>query len=98
MCEVHKPEKLIRKDTPQTSDIFCKWHMATKENPAGTDCSAHMIENRVFPCPYPNPEAQLKAAFPCSDYEPLGEESTQPSNESGDKPEPPDIGCGRNRF
>jgi len=30
--------------------IFCENHIATKENPKGTDCSAYLAEARVFKC------------------------------------------------
>jgi len=43
---------------------FCYWHIKTKENPEGTDCSAHLHEARVFECPYNKEEAKLK----CSDF------------------------------
>lgn len=35
-----------------SSIIFCDWHIATKENPAGTDCAAHLDSARCFECPY----------------------------------------------
>lgn len=31
---------------------FCYWHIKTRENPEGTDCSAHLHEGRCFECPY----------------------------------------------
>lgn len=31
---------------------FCYWHIATKENPEGTDCAAHLHEARCFKCHY----------------------------------------------
>jgi len=31
---------------------FCDAHIVTAENPAGTDCGAHLAEARVFKCPY----------------------------------------------
>lgn len=51
---------------------FCIWHIATKENPAGTDCSAHIHEARVGECVYASPEDRAKSAYPCVDYKPLG--------------------------
>lgn len=56
-------------DREPASGIFCKWHIATKENPSGTDCSAHLHDGRVFKCPYLSPADRAKAKFPCSDYE-----------------------------
>jgi hypothetical protein len=51
--------------------IFCYWHIATKENLAGTDCSAHLAEGRVFKCPYKSLADAAKQRFPCMDAEPL---------------------------
>ena len=34
---------------------FCKHHIATKENPDGTDCAAHLAEAMVFRCMYESP-------------------------------------------
>jgi hypothetical protein len=47
---------------------FCYWHIYTKENPRGTDCSAHMIEARVFECPYKTAEESQREPYPCADY------------------------------
>jgi len=66
--------------------VFCVWHIATKENPLGTDCSAHLHDGRVFKCPYPSPADRLKAESPCSDYE-SNNEAPGPVVESVD-PEP----------
>jgi len=35
---------------------FCRSHIATQENPSGTDCSAHLAEARVFECPFSSPD------------------------------------------
>ncbi len=39
---------------------FCYWHIATQENPEGTDCSAHLHEGRIFPCIYSIKDIKLK--------------------------------------
>jgi hypothetical protein len=39
-------------------NVFCQYHLKTKENPHGTDCSAHLAEGQCFECPY-----ELKNAF-----------------------------------
>lgn len=52
-----------------TAIKFCKWHVATKENPAGTDCSAHMHDGRVFKCQFKTPKDRMNSKYPCSDYE-----------------------------
>lgn len=31
---------------------FCYWHIKTKDNPDGTDCSAHLAEGRCYKCRY----------------------------------------------
>jgi len=49
--------------------VFCIHHIATEENPAGTDCSAHMIEARVFACPYTSIEDAKADKCPCEDAE-----------------------------
>ena len=75
-----------RKMDPNLVDIvvFCDWHMATKQNPAGTDCTANLAEARVFKCPYhfkdikygkaglANAEDRLYIDR-CSDFEPTKE-------------------------
>ncbi|MBI5148777.1 hypothetical protein HZA33_03795 [Candidatus Pacearchaeota archaeon] len=38
---------------------FCYWHVKTKENPEGTDCTAHLADARVFECPYNANEIKL---------------------------------------
>lgn len=60
----------VRARTP-----FCKWHITTKENPAGTDCSAHLDDGRCFACPYPDAPASQAGKYPCMDYEPIAEET-----------------------
>jgi len=52
------------------SKIFCEYHIATKENPEGTDCAAHLIEGLCFKCPFTSPEHAQNAKYPCIDYEP----------------------------
>ena len=46
--------------------LTCAWHIKTRENPAGTDCSAHLFEARIFACPYRSADA---AGRWCPDYE-----------------------------
>ncbi len=50
---------------------FCYWHIKTRENSQGTDCSAHLHEGRCFKCPYENVDDRLTADYRCSDYRPL---------------------------
>jgi len=59
--------------SPAQSPIkpFCRWHIATVENPAGTDCSAHMCEGRVFECPYVSIADSQAQEYPCADAEAL---------------------------
>ncbi len=51
--------------------VFCRWMTKTKENPQGTDCTAHLCEGRIFECPYKNAHHAQTAKFACMDYEPL---------------------------
>ena len=48
-------------------ELWCKQQGKDDE---GIFCTAHLHEGRAFNCPYANPEARLKAEYPCSDYEP----------------------------
>jgi hypothetical protein len=41
---------------------FCDWHIKTKENPDGTDCSAHLHESRCYKCSYTPNDIKYKAA------------------------------------
>ncbi len=50
--------------------VFCEYHVATKENPKGTDCAAHLCEGRIFECPFTDPNHAQTAKYPCMDYEP----------------------------
>jgi len=50
---------------------FCAYHIATKENPNGTDCAAHLAEGQCFECPFDSPEHAQTARYPCVDYESL---------------------------
>lgn len=52
------------------SAVFCHWHVATKENRAGTDCSAHLAEGLTFKCPYKSLADAAKRQYPCMDAEP----------------------------
>ena len=49
-----------------TAPFACANHIATRENPGGTDCAAHLAEARVFACPYRSADA---AGRWCPDYE-----------------------------
>lgn len=31
-------------------------------------CLAHLVEARVFECPYENNEKRMESKYPCSDY------------------------------
>ena len=42
---------------------FCYWHIATKENPEGTDCTAHLAEARVFTCIYTIKDIRLEPSY-----------------------------------
>jgi hypothetical protein len=50
-------------------ELFCKWHIATKENPFGDDCSANLADGRIFKCPYKTLKDRQNSKYPCSDYE-----------------------------
>ena len=52
--------------------VFCVHHIATKENPTGTDCTAHMVEGRVFACPYESIQEARADKCPCEDAEAKG--------------------------
>jgi len=41
---------------------FCDWHIKTKENPDGTDCSAHLHESRRYKCSYTPNDIKYKAS------------------------------------
>lgn len=49
---------------------FCEYHIKTVENPNGTDCSAHLVDGRIFECPYTSIEDSQNREFPCADAEP----------------------------
>jgi len=50
---------------------WCKFHVATEENPGGTDCMAHAVEGRKpFACRYISLAAAKSGPFPCEDAEP----------------------------
>lgn len=59
------------------TEPFCYWHIKTKENQLGTDCSAHLDEGRCDRCPYKSVEDSQKREFPCVDYEPLKPEKVE---------------------
>lgn len=42
---------------------YCKYHIATKENPAGTDCSAQLKFGIVFECPFKTPDEAINGVI-----------------------------------
>jgi len=44
---------------------FCDWHMATEENPKGTDCTAKLDAARVFPCRYTIQDIKIGDPYNC---------------------------------
>lgn len=56
---------------------FCRSQWETKENPDGTDCTAHLAEGRIFQCPFESPthaetgiNAEGDFTRVCPDFEP----------------------------
>jgi hypothetical protein len=47
-------------------DVFCMYHTETKENPLGTDCTAHLYERRVYKCPFTTDNLTYEPPFPNS--------------------------------